>query len=241
MGGVGSYAESMAARVLVVDDEPGMLRLLALYLHQAGYAVLKAQTGAAAFQVLETSEPDLVVLDIGLPDIDGFAVTREIRAQGDTPIIMLTARSDPRDRLAGFEDGVDDYVGKPFHPEELVARVRAVLRRGRQPAGVSRVLHVNGLTVDVLQRTVTVDGREVQLRPKEFDLLVEMMRYPGQVFTRERLLERVWGYDYFGDAATVEVHVWRLRSKLGETGKQSRFIRTVWGVGYCIRKENDGT
>lgn len=230
----------MTARVLVVDDEPGMVRLLSLYLQQAGFTVLKAGTGSAAIDSVEASDPDLVVLDLGLPDIDGLAVARRIREHGDTPIIMLTARAEPRDRLAGFEGGADDYVGKPFHPEELVARVRAVLRRGRSGERETSVLQLGGLTMDILRRTVTVDGRTVDLRPKEFDLLAEMMRHPGQVFSRERLLERVWGYDFFGDASTVEVHVWRLRSKLGETRRQSRFIHTVWGVGYCLRGDGDG-
>jgi two-component system response regulator ResD len=230
----------MTERVLVVDDEPGMVRLLTIYLQQAGYTVLAAGSGDTAIQAVETSDPDLVLLDIGLPDIDGFTVARRIRERGDTPIIMLTARADPRDRLAGFEGGADDYVGKPFHPEELVARVRAVLRRGRSEKKTESMLQLGGLIVDVLRRTVSLDGQPVELRPKEFDLLAEMMRHPGQVFSRERLLERVWGYDFFGDASTVEVHVWRLRSKLGETRKRSRFIHTVWGVGYCLRGANDG-
>lgn len=218
-----------------------MVRLLTIYLQQAGFTVLEAGSGGAAIEAMKASDPDLVILDIGLPDIDGFAVARQIRERGDTPIIMLTARADPRDRLAGFEGGADDYVGKPFHPEELVARVRAVLRRGRSEVTVHSTLQLSGLTVDMSRRTVTLDGQPVELRPKEFDLLAEMMRYPGQVFSRERLLERVWGYDFLGDASTVEVHVWRLRGKLGETRKQSRFIHTVWGVGYCLRGETDGT
>lgn len=230
----------MTASVLVVDDEPGMVRLLTIYLQQAGFGVLAAGTGGAAIEAVEASNPDLVVLDIGLPDIDGFAVARSIRERRDTPIIMLTARTDPHDRIAGFEGGADDYVGKPFHPEELIARVRAVLRRGRSEKTLDPILRLGGLTVDVLQRTVTLDGQPVDLRPKEFDLLTEMMRSPGQVFSRESLLERVWGYDFLGDASTVEVHVWRLRSKLGETRKRSRFIHTVWGVGYCLRGANDG-
>lgn len=228
------------AKVLVVDDEPGIVHLITLYLQQAGYAVLSAATGAGALGAVERYQPDLVVLDIGLPDIDGYVVCRELRERVSTPIIMLTARGAPRDRIAGLEGGADDYVSKPFQPDELVARVRAVLRRVCSPRQQARQYSADGLTVDMMQRTVTLDGRQVELRPKEFDLLVELISHPGRVFTREQLVEHVWGYEYLGDGATLDVHIWRLRSKLGETGRRARYIQTVWGVGYCLRTVDHG-
>ncbi|MGI8824956.1 MAG: response regulator transcription factor [Chloroflexota bacterium] len=229
-----------AAKVLVVDDEPGMVRLVTLYLHGAGYTVISETTGAGALQAVDHHRPDLVVLDVGLPDIDGYAVCRQVRAGVDIPIIMLTARGEPRDRVAGLEGGADDYISKPFQPDELVARVRAVLRRARPQK--QRVEHyaIEGLTVDTVQRDVNLDGERIDLRPKEFDLLVELISHPGQVFTREQLVERVWGYEYLGDGATLDVHVWRLRGKLGETGKQARYIQTVWGVGYRLKAVSHG-
>jgi len=181
-----------------------------------------------------------MVLDIGLPDIDGYAVCRQVRTLTDTPIIMLTARGEPRDRMAGFDGGADDYVSKPFQPDELVARVKAVLRRARPRTQLAQRYVIEGLAVDTAQRGVTLDGRQIELRPKEFDLLVELISHPGQVFTREQLVERVWGYEYLGDGATLDVHVWRLRSKLGETGKHARYIQTVWGVGYCLKTAGHG-
>ncbi len=229
-----------AAKVLVVDDEPGMVRLVTLYLQQAGYSVVSEGTGAGALEAIERHGPDLVVLDIGLPDIDGYAVCRQARTLTDTPIIMLTARGEPRDRIAGFDGGADDYVSKPFQPDELVARVKAVLRRARPRTQLAQRYVIEGLAVDTVQRGVTLDGRQIELRPKEFDLLVELISHPGQVFTREQLVERVWGYEYLGDGATLDVHVWRLRSKLGETGKQARYIQTVWGVGYCLKTAGHG-
>lgn len=229
------------SKVLVVDDEPGMVRLVSLYLQQAGFEVLAAGTGSQAIETVERRRPDMVVLDIGLPDVDGLAVFKRIRDLDETPVIMLTARAEPRDRITALEGGADDYVSKPFHPEELVARVRAVLRRSQSRGETTERLRAGGLTVDLPRRQVILDGEQRELRPKEFDLLVEMMRQPGRVFTRDYLLERIWGYEYLGDGATVDVHVWRLRSKLGETRKSARFIHTVWGVGYCFQAEDDGT
>lgn len=229
-----------APTTLVVDDEPGMVRLISLYLQRAGYTVLTEATGAGALQTIERHRPDLVVLDVGLPDIDGYAVCRQMRTMVDTPVIMLTARGEPRDRVAGLQEGADDYVSKPFHPEELVARVRAVLRRTRPPASRPRQYVAGDLTVDLEQRSVTLGGGRIELRPKEFDLLVELISSPGRVFTREQLVERIWGYEYLGDGATLDVHVMRLRGKLGETGRRARYIHTVWGIGYCLRMENVG-
>ncbi len=223
--------------ILVVDDEPGMLRLVSLYLRQAGYAVATASTGADAVHEVRLGGIELVVLDIGLPDIDGFSVCQYIRRAGNVPVIMLTARSDPRDRISGLELGADDYVSKPFNPEELVARIRAVLRRAQAEQSTGPRVSLNGLVVDLVQRTVTVDGREVSLRPKEFDLLVELASHPDQVFTREQLLNHVWGYEGLGTSATVDVHVLRLRRKLGDSSPKHRWIRTVWGIGYRFNEQ----
>lgn len=233
--------QTVAATVLVVDDEPGMVRLLTLYLHRAGYSVLAAGSGAEALETLEAHGPDLVVLDIGLPDIDGYSVCRQIRERDDTPIVMLTARGEPRDRVTGLQAGADDYVSKPFQPEELVLRVQAVLRRGNNRREHTQRYTVGELCVDTAQHLVTLAGKPVELRPKEFDLLLELISHPNQVFTREQLVTRVWGYEYIGDDSTLDVHVWRLRQKLGETGRRTRYIQTVWGVGYSLRADADGT
>lgn len=229
------------ATVLVVDDEPGMVRLLTLYLHQAGYTVLKASTGEQALQAVDQHRPDLVILDIGLPDIDGYSVCRQLRTTDDTPIIMLTARGEGRDRVTGLRSGADDYVSKPFQPDELVLRVQAVLRRRQPLIRQEPVYTLGSLTVDTARHEVTLDGKVVDLRPREYDLLLELVSHPGRVYTRAQLLERVWGYEYVGDDATLDVHVWRLRSKLGETGRTARHIHTVWGVGYCARVGDHGT
>jgi two-component system response regulator ResD len=181
-----------------------------------------------------------VVLDIGLPDIDGYSVCQHVRRAGNIPVIMLTARSDHRDRIMGFELGADDYVPKPFNPEELVARVRAVLRRVQPEQDKPQRLALNGLVVDLRQRTVTVDGRDIELRPKEFDLLVTLASHPGHVFTRAKLLQQVWGYESLGNSATVDVHVLRLRQKLGDSKRECRWIRTVWGTGYRFNENPHG-
>jgi DNA-binding response OmpR family regulator len=235
------YAVVMASnRILVVDDEPGMLSLLSLYLRQAEYTVATVATGADAVHEVELGGVDLVVLDIGLPDIDGYSVCRHIRHAGDIPIIMLTARSDHRDRIKGFELGADDYVAKPFNPEELVVRVQAVLRRLQPEKEKPRKLALNGIVVDLVQRTVTADGRDVELRPKEFDLLVKLASHPSQVFTREQLMQHVWGYESLGNSGTVDVHILRLRRKLGDSARECRWIRTVWGTGYRFNMNPHG-
>jgi two-component system response regulator ResD len=227
-------------RILVVDDEPGMTRLVSLYLRQADYGVETVATGADAVHVVEQGGIDLVVLDIGLPDIDGYSVCQHIRTANNVPIIMLTAHSDHRDRIMGFERGADDYVPKPFNPDELVARVHAVLRRTRPEPEQPEQLAADGLVVGLTHRTVTVDGRGIELRPKEFDLLVQLASNPDRVFSREQLLLKVWGYESMGDTATVDVHIWRLRQKLGDSGRQNRWIRTVWGAGYRFAADPHG-
>jgi DNA-binding response OmpR family regulator len=228
------------ARILVVDDEPGMTRLVSLYLRQADYDVDTATTGADAFHAVEKGNIDLVVLDVGLPDIDGYSVCKHIRSVSEVPVIMLTARSNSRDRIMGFELGADDYVPKPFNPVELVARIRAVLRRVQPEQREPRRVVLDGLVVDRIQRTVTAEGRPIELSPKEFDLLSELASQPDRVFTRSQLLRRVWGYEAMGETATVDVHVSRLRRKLGAVARQRQWIRTVWGTGYRFNAKPHG-
>jgi DNA-binding response OmpR family regulator len=230
-----------SARILVVDDEPGMTRLVSLYLRQAGHDVEAVGTGADAFHAVETEAIDLVVLDVGLPDIDGYSVCKHMRSVSDVPIIMLTARAEQRDRLLGFELGADDYVPKPFNPEELVARIHAVLRRAQPERHEPRQLVLDGLIVDRIERTVTADGRPVELSPKEFDLLAQLASQPDRVFTRNQLLKQVWGYEAMGETATVDVHVSRLRRKLGTAARKRQWIRTVWGTGYRFNAKPHGS
>jgi DNA-binding response OmpR family regulator len=230
-----------STRILIVDDEPGMTRLVALYLRQAGYEVETAATGAEAFHAVEVGGVDLVILDVGLPDIDGYSVCKHVRSVSEVPIIMLTARSDPRDRIMGFSLGADDYVPKPFNPEELVARVQAVLRRVQPERREPRQLVLDGLVVDRIERTVTAEGKPVELSPKEFDLLTELASQPDRVFTRNQLLRQVWGYEAMGETATVDVHVSRLRRKLGAAARKRQWIRTVWGTGYRFNARPHGS
>jgi len=219
--------------VLVVEDEASISEVVSLYLRRAGFDVLAASDGQHALDVLEREEPDLVVLDLMLPRVDGYEVTRRLRSRGDTPIIMLTARKTEADRIAGLEMGADDYVVKPFSAQELVSRVRAVLRRSvpRTDAPEPR-MEFDGLTIDPAARTVLVRGEERALSAREFDLLLTLARRPRQVFNRDQLLELVWGSADYIDPSTVTVHVRRVREKIEEDASQPRFILTVWGVGY---------
>lgn len=228
--------------ILVVDDERTIREVLRRYLEVEGYTVTEAETGPQALSILQDSQPDLIVLDIMLPGVDGFAITRRLRgrsdynplrAQGDIPIILLTARSNEVDRVAGLELGADDYVTKPFSPRELVARVKVILRRSSPPEVESeQPLEFAGLSLDPRSRSVTVEGKGVALTAKEFDLLWFLLRHPRQVFTRQQLLDQVWGYEFYGDESTVTVHVRRLREKLEPNPSQPNFVKTVWGVGY---------
>ena len=220
--------------ILVVEDEASIAEVVALYLRRAGFEVLSASDGQQALELVAGQDPDLVVLDLMLPKIDGYEVTRRLRARGDTPIIILTARKTEADRIAGLEMGADDYVVKPFSAQELVSRVRAVLRRVSQPPADVQAppLEFDGLTIDTASRTVAVRGEERNLSAKEFDLLATLARRPRQVFNRERLLELVWGSADYIDPSTVTVHVRRVREKIEEDPSQPRFIATVWGVGY---------
>ncbi|MGW3725835.1 response regulator transcription factor [Streptomyces sp. F001] len=223
--------QSYGARVLVVDDDPTVSEVVSGYLDRAGYVVDRAGDGPDALARAAVHWPDLVVLDLMLPGMDGLEVCRRMRDRGPVPVIMLTARGDEDDRILGLEVGADDYVTKPFSPRELVLRVESVLRRarpGRQPAGTLRTA---GLTVDPGARRAAKNGIELALTIREFDLLAFFLRHPGRVFSREELMREVWGWD-FGDLSTVTVHVRRLRGKVEDDPARPRFIQTVWGVGY---------
>ncbi|MFE2378394.1 response regulator transcription factor [Streptomyces sp. NPDC059398] len=218
--------------VLVVDDDPTVSEVVAGYLDRAGYSVDRAADGPAALECAARRSPDLVVLDLMLPGMDGLEVCRVLRERGPVPVIMLTARGDEDDRILGLEIGADDYVTKPFSPRELVLRVDSVLRRSR--TGGDRpgpLLRAAGITVDPAARRATKDGREIALTLREFDLLAYLVGHPGQACGRERLMHEVWGWE-FGDLSTVTVHVRRLRGKIEDDPAAPRLIRTVWGVGY---------
>ncbi len=219
------------ARILIVDDEPKIDRLVADYLEAAGFTVLTAGSGTEALMRARTDAPDLVVLDLGLPGLDGLDVTRTLRRNGEVPFIMLTARNDETDRIIGLELGADDYVTKPFALRELLARVRAVLRRPG-PRQKFEALAFGDVRVHHRGRRVTRAGREVALTRKEYDLLVYLAEHPGEVVTRERLLDEVWGYERFPTTRTVDTHVLRLRRKLEADPDHPRFIHTVHGQGY---------
>ena len=225
--------------ILVVDDEPNIREIVGLYLERAGFQVRLAADGPAALQALTAALPDLVILDVMLPGIDGLEITRRLRREGATPVILLTARREEADRIEGLELGADDYVVKPFSPQELVSRVRAVLRRtqsaGRAPVPAERdqpSLSFEGLTIDAVARSVQVGGVDVILTVKEFDLLLFLASHPRQVYNREQLLAQVWGETQYIDASTVTVHVRRLREKLEQDPAAPRYVQTVWGVGY---------
>ncbi len=223
-------------RILVVDDEPTIREVVGLYLRREGFEVESAADGDAALAAIARGGLDLLILDLMLPGTDGLTITRQVRAAGNLPIIMLTARGEEIDRVLGLELGADDYLTKPFSPRELVARVRAVLRRTRAAAAlpdtVEAPLVAGALRIDPAARSVTLDGRPLTLTAREFDLLLFLARHPGQVFTREQLLDQVWGYTFASDASTVTVHIRRLREKIEADAATPRRILTVWGVGY---------
>ena len=223
--------------VLVVEDEGSIASFVSLYLKNAGYAVRTASTGSQALDQVASQMPALIVLDLMLPDIDGIEVCRRIRKSSDVPILMLTARDEDVDKIIGLEVGADDYLTKPFNPRELVARVKSILRRAvpERRQAESAVLRHGDLLVDAGRREVHVGEREIQLAPKEFDLLWELLDHRGLVLTRDQLLERVWGYTFAGDTRTVDVHVRQLRRKLGDASP----IVTVWGVGYKVSPARD--
>jgi len=217
--------------ILVVDDAPNIVELLRLYLEGAGYATVVATDGPAAVELHRKHRPDLVLLDVMLPGMDGFEVCRAIRREADTPILMLTARTDDVDAIVGLELGADDYVTKPFNPRALLARVKAILRRTDGTVRLGRPIEVGTLRIEPRRREVVVGERSVELRAREFDLLAALARDPGVVLSREALLEDVWGTDFPGETRTVDVHVSELRKKLGPDGPT---IESVRGVGYRL-------
>jgi DNA-binding response OmpR family regulator len=223
--------------VLVVEDEASISSFVAAYLKNAGFTVRAVATGGDALKQVAAEKPALVVLDLMLPDIDGIEVCKRIRQNSDLPILMLTARDDDVDKIIGLEVGADDYLTKPFNPRELVARVRSILRRAtpERAERESAVIQHGELVVDAGRREVKVGAEEIQLAPKEFDLLWELLDHRGLVLTRDQLLERVWGYTFAGDTRTVDVHVRQLRRKLGDASP----IVTVWGVGYKVGPARD--
>jgi DNA-binding response OmpR family regulator len=226
-----------AQSVLVVEDEASIASFVSLYLKNAGYSVRTAATGGEALSQAAADPPSLIVLDLMLPDVDGIEVCRRIRASSDVPILMLTARDEDVDKIIGLEVGADDYLTKPFNPRELVARAKSILRRsGSDRRNVESAVIAHGdLMVDSGRREVHVGDEEIQLAPKEFDLLWELLDHRGLVLTRDQLLERVWGYTFAGDTRTVDVHVRQIRRKLGDASP----IVTVWGVGYKVAPVKD--
>lgn len=221
-------------KILVVDDESRMRKLVRDFLVKSNYEVVEAEDGAAALDIFfESNDIDLVILDVMMPKMDGWQVCREIRAYSKVPIIMLTAKADERDELQGFEMGVDEYISKPFSPKILVARVEAILRRTSQVTA-DRLLEAGGIRVDKAAHSVTVDGQAVELSYKEFELLSYFMENKGIALSREKILNSVWNYDYFGDARTIDTHVKKLRSKMGKKGD---LIKTIWGMGYKFEVE----
>jgi DNA-binding response OmpR family regulator len=221
--------------ILLVDDEQNIIELATMYLEQEGFHVISARDGEAALERIKRDHPALVVLDLMLPKIDGWQVCRKVRTESDLPILMLTARDDDVDKIVGLEIGADDYMTKPFNPRELVARVKAILRRTEprrpEPGGSIRIADV---TIDPARRTVYAGEREIELRTKEFDLLLALAENEGIVLSREKLLDLVWGFDFYGQTRTVDVHVAHVRNKLEGSGV---VIETVWGVGYKLERK----
>ncbi len=225
--------------ILIVDDEEHIVELVKLYLTQEGYSTREAYDGPTSLELFRAAAPLLVILDLMLPGLPGTEVCREMRKTSDVPILMLTARDDIVDKVVGFELGADDYLTKPFQPKELVARVKALVRRSSRAAAAApeqqaapTVLRLATLSIDPGRREVLAGGRPVELRPKEFDLLLALARHPGHVFSREQLLNTVWGYDFEGFSRTVDVHVQHVRERIEAAGGNPGLIATVWGVGY---------
>ena len=216
-------------KILVADDESRMRKLVKDFLVREGYEVLEAADGSEALDIFyEDNEISLLILDVMMPKIDGLEVCREIRSQSKVPIIMLTARSEERDELQGFDSGADEYISKPFSPKILVARVNALLRRSNKLEAEEK-LEAGGIVLDKTSHTVTIDGQSIELSFKEFELLAYFMENRSVALSREKILNNVWNYDYFGDARTIDTHVKKLRSKIGEKGD---YIKTIWGMGY---------
>jgi DNA-binding response OmpR family regulator len=228
----------MNEKILLVEDEKTLAKALKFNLEKEGFRVEVAFDGEEALNAMSGEEPDLVILDLMLPKIDGYEVCRSIRRSSDVPIIMLTARDEDIDKILGLELGADDYMTKPFNTRELLARIRAILRRTVQQAAAARsFIKVGDLQIDVIKRKVTVKGREVALTSREYNLLSLLASNPGKVYSREELLEEIWGDDYSGDVRTVDVHIRHLREKIEEFPAEPNIILTVWGAGYKFREE----
>jgi len=224
--------------VLLVDDEKTLVKALTFNLEKEGFRVEPAYDGREALEKVFELKPDIVVLDLMLPEVDGFEVCRQIRKKLDLPIIMLTARSEDIDKVLGLELGADDYLTKPFNSRELVARIKAILRRSTAWEEESKKqIQIGKLEIDLLQHRVRVDGREINLTSKEFSLLSYLAANAGNVYSREQLLEQVWGYDYYGDVRTVDVHIRHIREKIEKDPANPEIIVTVWGTGYKIRED----
>jgi DNA-binding response OmpR family regulator len=230
-------------KALIVDDDPNISELLRLYFDKDGFAVITCLDGEKAYETFKETNPDVVILDLMLPGRDGYDIMRDIRRSSNVPILMLTARGDTLDKVVGLELGADDYIPKPFEPKELMARVKAVLRRYEsgqdqkgnlsETANNNEIAEFEGLKVDKSRYTVVVNERQLEMPPKELELLFFLATHPNRVFTREQLLENVWGYDFYGESRTVDVHIKRIREKLDDAGSHPAWqIKTVWGVGY---------
>lgn len=234
-----NYAEAQnispeaVTHILLVDDEHDLLRALSATLTRAGWRVSTASDGQQALNVFRAISPNLIILDLMLPVLDGWEVCREVRKTSDVPIIMLTARDDNVDKILGLELGADDYVTKPFNSRELIARIRAILRRANR-THIGATLRLADFEIDLESQTIKRDGKQIVLTPTEFDLFVHLARHPGRVFSREQLLEQVWGYDFPGDLRTVDVHIRRLRLKVEQDPAHPTLIRTRFGVGYVL-------
>ncbi|MDD4076140.1 MAG: response regulator transcription factor [Eubacteriales bacterium] len=215
--------------ILVIDDDKNILAILQMYLRKEGYDVVTGERGDTALKIFEQTQPMLVLLDVMLPGLDGWSVLGQLRQTSNVPVIMLTGRGDTTDRIQGLDLGADDYIPKPFDAKELIARIKAVLRRSMAPES-EKTVQYPGLIVSLDNYSVILDGKQIEMPPKEIELLFFLASREGKVFTREQLLEHVWGFDFFGDSRTVDVHVKRIREKIGD--REAWQIKTVWGVGY---------
>ena len=220
--------------ILVIDDDRNILAIIEMYLKKEGYEVVTCERGDTAIEAFRKAAPSLVVLDVMLPGMDGWEVLAKLREESSVPVIMLTAKGDTTDRIQGLDLGADDYMAKPFEAKELIARIKAVMRRSAS-AEEEKCVAFQNLSISLDNYSVMLDGKQVEMPPKEIELLYFLASRPGKVFTREQLLEQVWGFDFFGDSRTVDVHVKRIREKLGERTEWQ--IKTVWGVGYKFETE----
>ncbi len=228
------------AHILIADDNPQIASVLQEYLKKEGHSAHIARDGEEALRLFHSLKPDALLLDVMMPKLDGFAVCRAIRAESSVPIIMVTARGEDFERIMGLDIGADDYIVKPFSPSEVMARLRAVLRRIDRPASAGgQIISIGNLLVDLDNYVVRVGGQALQLTKKEIEILWTMASHPGKVFSRDNLLESLWGYDYFGDSRTVDSHIKRLRAKLGALGPRGWEIKTIWGVGYKLEVVGD--